>query len=152
MTYELPETYCSDCVKKMQAERDQNEKKPNKIMKKTNKSKNEIIVVPTTAKKVIKKTKTTKLRAPRTPASKSSTCAYYDCLIDQVSSPENDHVKITQLTHKCKCSKEELAKTKAEIKHQLVHELARDYKSIGENLGKYVKADIVGCVKELGNK
>jgi len=35
---------------------------------------------------------------------------------------------------------------------KLIHELARDYKNIGINLGKYVKADIVGCAKELENK
>src|SRR6185295_5115110 len=98
------------------------------------------------------KSKKTKLLKPRTPASKYQTSAYYNCMIDLVSSPQNDRIKITELTHKCKCSKEELAKTKAEIKHKLIHELARDYKNIGINLGKYVKADIVGCAKELGNK
>ncbi|KLL03848.1 MAG: hypothetical protein MRERV_32c015 [Mycoplasmataceae bacterium RV_VA103A] len=96
-----------------------------------------------------KKNKSTKLLKPRTPASKQSTCAYYDCLIDLVSSPQNDRVKITELTHKCKCGKEEVAKVKAEIKHKLIHELAKNYKEFGENLGRYVKADIVGCAKEL---
>ncbi|CAG8447648.1 9243_t:CDS:2, partial [Cetraspora pellucida] len=27
--------------------------------------------------------------------------------------------------------------------HKLIHELAKNYKEIGENLGRYVKADIV---------
>jgi hypothetical protein len=121
-------------------------------MKKTNKTKNQVIVVPTTQKtadKAKNKATKTKLSKPRTPASKQSTCAYYDCLIDQVSSPQNDRVNITQLTKKCKCSKEEIQKAKAEVKHKLVHELAKNYKEIGENLGRYVKADIVGCAKEL---
>ncbi|CAG8573117.1 12377_t:CDS:2 [Racocetra persica] len=91
-----------------------------------------------------KKNKSTKLLKPRTPVSKEKTCAYYDCLIDLVSSPQNDRTKITELTHKCKCSKEKLAKVKAEIKHKLIHELAKNYKEFGENLGRYVKADIVG--------
>ncbi|CFW93063.1 protein of unknown function [endosymbiont DhMRE of Dentiscutata heterogama] len=96
-----------------------------------------------------KKNKSPKLLKPRTPVSKQSTCAYYDCLIEQVSSPKNDRVKITELTHKCKCSKQKIAQAKAQYKHKLIHELARDYKNMGENLGRYVKADIVGCAKEL---
>jgi hypothetical protein len=125
------------------------------MKKKITKTKNQVIVVPTiqkTTDKAKKATKTKILSKPRTPASKSSTCAYYDCLIDLVSSPQNDRVKITELTHKCKCSKEEIQKQKAEVKHKLIHELAKDYKSIGINLGKYVKADIVGCAKELKSK
>lgn len=93
--------------------------------------------------------KSKKLLKPRTPASKTSTCAYYDCLKELVASPENDRVKITDLTHKCKCSKEEIAQAVAEEKHKLVHELARDYKNMGENLGRYVKADVLGVCKEL---
>jgi hypothetical protein len=98
-----------------------------------------------------KKPQTKLLKTPRSPTSKGSAASYYDCLKELVTLPENDRTRITALTHKCKCSKEEIQKAKAEIKHQLVHELARDYKNIGINLGKYVKADIVGCVKDLEN-
>ncbi|CAG8854796.1 28815_t:CDS:2, partial [Gigaspora margarita] len=90
-----------------------------------------LIVVPTTEKNT-QKVKATKLRTPRTPLSKASTCAYYDCLIDLVSAPENNRTKITELTKKCKCSKEEVAKTKAQLKHKLIHELAKNYKEIAE--------------------
>ncbi|CAG8639346.1 32881_t:CDS:2 [Racocetra persica] len=110
---------------------------------KTKKSKNQIITVPTqgTTTKILKKprtakSKSTKLLKVRTPISKEKTCAYYDCMVNLVSQPENDRIKITELTRKCKCSKEEVARTKAELKHKLIHELARDYKNIGENLGR----------------
>ncbi|CAG8845146.1 26289_t:CDS:2, partial [Gigaspora margarita] len=103
------------------------------------------IVVPTT-QKTPKKPKSAKLLKPRTPTSKESTSSYYSCMKNIIRLPENDRVRITELTHKCKCSKEEIQRQKAEVKHKLVHELARDYKNLGENLGKYVKADIVASL------
>jgi hypothetical protein len=115
--------------------------------KQTKKTKNQIIRVGTTNKPTIKKIKP--LKTPRSPASKESTVAYYSCLKNLVVLPENDRTNITALAHQCKCSKTEIAQAKAEIKHQLIHELARDYKNIGENLSKYVKADIVSCAKDL---
>jgi len=116
---------------------------------KNKKTKNQVIVVGNALTKRAVKTKKL-LKTPRSPVSKENTVSYYDCLISEISSPVNDRVRITNLTHKCKCSKAEIAKTKAEVKHKLVHELAKNYKEIGENLGRYVKADIVGCAKELG--
>lgn len=121
-------------------------------MSKTKKNKNRVIVVPTTKNNSQKPKIAKLLKTARTPASKSSTCAYYDCLKGLVALPENDRVKITSLTHKCKCSKKEIAEAKVEMKHKLVHELAKDYRNIGINLGKYMKADIVGCAKELKGK
>jgi hypothetical protein len=123
--------------------------KRNKTIMKKNYPKNQIITLGTTNKPTETAKKPKFPKSPRTLKSKKSTCEYYDCLKELVTLPENDQVKITDLTHKCKCSKEEILKQKAQIKHQLIHELARDYKNIGINLGKYVKADIVGCVKEL---
>ena len=116
-------------------------------MPKIDKNKLAVVVKTNGPKKI--KNKSTKLLKTRTPISKEKTCAYYDCLIDLVSKPENNRTKITELTRKCKCSKEEVARNKAQYKHKLIHELARDYKNMGENLGRYVKADIVGCAKEL---
>ena len=71
--------------------------------------------LPNKSKKVkIKKPKSVKVKTaltkPRASVSKEKTCAYYNCLIELISSPANDRVKITDLTHKCKCSKEEVAK------------------------------------------
>jgi len=110
--------------------------------------KNQIIVVPTTTK--TKKTKSAPvLTKPRLPHSKANTLAYYHCLIDQVANPVNDKKKITQITHQCKCSKDEVAKAKQEHKQKLVRELAQNYLTFGESLGHYLHADIVGCAKEL---
>ena len=122
-------------------------------MIKNPKSKKQVIVVPTTTKTVKKKTKSvqvlTKLPSIR---SKENTLAYYNCLIDKVANPSNQKIKITQLTHQCKCSKGEVAKAQAEHKQQLVKQLAKNYLAFGESLGHYLHADIVGCAKELKGK
>jgi hypothetical protein len=122
------------------------------------KRKSQVIVVPTTSKTIKKKTKKisnlpkqveTKLIKSRPLRSKENTLAYYNCLIDQVANPSNSKVKITQLTHHCKCSKDEVAQTQAHHKQQLIQQLAQSYKTFGESLGHYLHADIVGCAKEL---
>ena len=116
-------------------------------MKKT-KTKNQIIVVPTTQK--ITKTKPAQVIAkPRSVRSKSNTLAYYNCLIDQIANPSNAKVKITSLAHHCKCNKGKVAVARQEHKQQLVKEVAQNYKAFGESLGHYLHADIVGCVKEM---
>ena len=86
------------------------------------------------------------------PHSKTNTLAYYNCLIDQVASPSNDKVKITQLSHHCKCSKEKVAVAQAQHKKKLIQQLAQNYKNFGESLGHYLHADIIGCAKNLKKK
>ena len=118
-------------------------------MKKNTKSKNQVIVVPTTQKTTtkVKPTKTpNKLRSTR---SKTDTLSYYNCLIDQIASPANAKVKITSLTRHCKCNKGQAEVARQEHKTQLVKAVAKNYQAFGESLGHYLHADIVGCVKEL---
>jgi hypothetical protein len=121
-------------------------------MKKNTKSKKQVIVVPTTQKTILK-TKPTKTLTKSYPIhskpSKESTLAYYNCLIDKVANPSNKKVKITQLAHQCKCDKTEVAQAHQAHKKQLVKKVAQDYLTLGENLGHYLHADIVGCAKEL---
>lgn len=112
---------------------------------KIKKSKNQVIVVPTTQKTI----KTKVLSKPRSLRSKTDTLAYYNCLIDQVADPLNAKVKITSLAHHCKCNKGKVAVARQEHKAQLVQAVAQNYKAFGESLGHYLHADIVGCVKEL---
>jgi hypothetical protein len=116
------------------------------------KTKNQIIVVPTTQKKNQKTKSVQTLAKPRPTHSKENTLAYYNCLLDQVASPVNDKKKITQIAHHCKCKKGEVEVARQEHKKQLVQKVARDYLTLGENLGHYLHADIVGCVKELKKK
>lgn len=117
-------------------------------MKKTKKSKNQIIVVPTTQKTI--KTKPTKsLAKPRSVHSKANTLAYYHCFVDQIANPLNAKKKITQIASHCRCKKGEVATARQEHKQQLVKQLAKNYLSFGESLGHYLHADIVGCAKKL---
>jgi len=102
--------------------------------------------------KVIKTPKTKTLVKPRSALSKKNTVAYYNCLVDQMANPSNAKIKITQLTHHCKCKKSEVAKARQAHKQQLVQKVAQDYLTLGENLGHYLHADIVGCAKELKKK
>ncbi|CAG8632646.1 11933_t:CDS:2 [Ambispora leptoticha] len=122
---------------------------PLNIRTKIKKTKNQVIVVPTTQKTTVKvkSPKTSnKLRSTR---SKTDTLAYYNCLIDQIASPVNAKVKITSLAHHCKCNKGKVEAARQEHKAQLVKEVAKNYQAFGESLGHYLHADIVGCVKEL---
>ena len=116
---------------------------PIKTNKKT--KKNQIIVVPTTQKTI----KTKALSKPRSARSKSDTLAYYNCLLEQVANPLNNKVKITSMCHNCKNNKGKVVATQQEHKTQLVRKVAKDYLALGENLGHYLHADIVGCVKEM---
>ena len=112
--------------------------------------KNQVIVVPTTSKTVKKKTKPAQtLAKPRPVRFKEDTVAYYNCLIDSIASPSNSKVKITQLAHKCKCDKGEVAQAQQKHKQHLVREVAKNYLAFGQSLGHYLHADIVGCAKEL---
>ena len=119
-----------------------------------------IISVPSATKSVQKSTRKTKsakktnlpvktLTKSLSVRSKSNTLAYYKCLIDQVANPVNEKVKITQLAHHCKCKKGEVEVARQAHKKQLVRKVAQDYLALGENLGHYLHADIVGCAKEL---
>jgi hypothetical protein len=117
-------------------------------MKKSKKTKNQVIVVPTTQKTTkVKPIKS--LAKPRSVRSKENTLAYYNCFVDQVANPSNDKKKITQMAHECKCSKKEVAQAQQEHKQKLVRQLAKNYLAFGESLGHYLHADIVGCAKEL---
>ena len=116
-------------------------------MKKTKKTKNQVIVVPTTQKTTVKvKPKT--LAKSRSVRSKTNTLAYYHCLIDQIASPTNEKVKITSLAHHCKCNKGQVAQAQQAHKQQLVQQLAKNYKAFGQSLSHYLQADIIGCLKE----
>ena len=113
-------------------------------MSRIKKTKNQVIIAPSAEKGTEKtKKKTSLLKKPRSISSKENTLAYF------MANPSNQKVKITQLTHQCKCSKNEVAQAQAKHKQQLVQKLAKDYKSFGESLGHYLHADIVGCAKEL---
>jgi len=125
------------------------------------KKKNQVISVPTSKSLVKSKTKkpvlpkNTKVKTlvkPRSARSKENTVAYYNCLIDKVANPSNSKIKITQLAHHCKCSKDEVAKAQVQHKKQLVQDLAKSYLAFGQHLGHYLHADIVGCAKELEKK
>jgi hypothetical protein len=117
---------------------------------KRKKTKNQVIVVPTTTKVAKKGTKTKKiLTKPPSVRSKENTLAYYHCFIDQIASPLNDQKKITQISSYCRCKKGEVAAAKQEHKQQLVKQLAKNYLAFGESLGHYLHADIVGCAKKL---
>jgi hypothetical protein len=117
-----------------------------KEMKKTNKNKtkNQVIVVPTTQKTI----KTKALSQPRSARSKTNTLAYYNCLIEQIANPGNDKVKITKMCQNCKHNKGQVAAAQQEHKQQLVQQLAKNYKAFGQSLGHYLQADIMGCLKE----
>jgi len=119
-------------------------------IKKTKKS--QVIVVPTTTKKLKKSKSASVLTKPRSIHSKANTLAYYHCLIDQVANPVNDKKKITQMASHCRCKKGEVATARQEHKQKLVKQLAKNYLAFGESLGHYLHADIVGCAKELKTK
>ncbi len=118
-------------------------------MKKSKKTKNQVIVVPTTQKTAVKVKPTKILAKSRSVRSKTDTLSYYNCLIDQIANPSNEKVKITHLTRHCKCNKGKAETVRQEHKAQLVKEVAQNYQAFGESLGHYLHADIVGCVKEL---
>src|SRR5688572_903041 len=80
-------------------------------------------------------TKNTALTKPRPVRSKNNTLAYYHCLIDQVANPLNQKVKITQLSHHCRCNKGKEAVARQEHKQSLVKELAKSYQAFGNSLG-----------------
>jgi hypothetical protein len=117
-------------------------------MSRIKKTKDQVIVVPTTHKvtKVKKSKSLAKLRSTR---SKENTLAYYHCFVDQIANPLNDKKKITQISSYCRCKKGEVATARQEHKQQLVKQLAKNYLAFGESLGHYLHADIVGCAKEL---
>src|SRR5205823_13201646 len=115
-------------------------------MIKATKSKKQVIVVPTTQKS-IPKTKPVKTLTTSRPvrskengvhknlvSAKQNTLAYYNCLIDSIASPSNQKVKITQLAHKCKCSKGEVAQAQQKHKQHLVREVAKNYLAFGQSL------------------
>src|SRR5437762_14273440 len=72
-------------------------------MKKTNKTKKQVIVVPTTQKSLVKVKPTKTLTKSRPIRSKTDTLAYYHRLIDQITNPTNQKTKITNFAHHCQC-------------------------------------------------
>jgi len=93
-------------------------------------------------------TKSTALTKPRPVRSKTNTLAYYNCLIDQVQNPLNEKVKITQLSHHCKCNKGKAQAAREEHKQQLVQQLVHSYQAFGNSLAHYLQADLLGCLKK----
>src|SRR2546430_194437 len=109
-------------------------------MKKIKKTKNQVIVVPTTQKTTAKVKPAKNLAKSRPVRSKTNTLDYYNCLIDQIANPVNEKVKITHLTRHCKCNKGKVAQAQQEHKAQLVQAVAKNYKAFGESLGHYLHA------------
>src|SRR5690348_13997182 len=98
-------------------------------MKKIKKTKNQVIVVPTTQKTTVKVKPAKTLAKSRPVRSKTNTLAYYNCLIDQIASPANAKVKITKMAHHCKCNKSEVAAAQQAHKEQLLKEVAQNYQA-----------------------
>lgn len=116
---------------------------------KRNKTKNQVIVVPTTQKSTLKTKQTNLLTKSRSPLHKANTLAYYNCLLEQIANPVNDKVKITKLCHNCKHNKGKVKAAQEECKGKLIKDVARNYLAFGQSLGHYLQADIVGQVKRL---
>ena len=120
-------------------------------MSKIKKTKNQVIVVPTTQTQSETKTKLAgkEVSGTKNPtAYKANTLAYFNCLIDQVQNPLNEKVKITQLSHHCRCNKGKEAVAREEHKQQLVQKVAQNYLAFGKSLGHYLQADLLGCLKK----
>lgn len=109
-------------------------------MKKSKKTKNQVIVVPTTQQSIPPIKSVKKSAKPR---SKEDTLAYYGCLLEQIAN--HDKVKITKLCNWCRGNKGKVAWSKSEAKRELAEKVAKSYLEFGKGLGHLLHANIVGC-------